>query len=433
MTQAKDQDRNVTLLGAIAIGIGGMVGGGIFAVLGTAVGLAGGATPIAFLIAGSVALLTSYSYAKLSVRYPDSGGTIVCLDRAVGVDLATGSLNFILWLSYLVTIALYASAFGSYALTFFGEQPVWLRHVLVSAAIVLPATINILDSSIVSRSETAIVVLKLALLALVIAAGAKDVELTRLQPDTWAPTLSLIVAGMVIFVAYEGFELIANSAEEIVDPEKTLPRAFFACVGFVIFLYCCVAVVTVGSLDANTIAKAKDFALAEAAKPSLGRAGFVIVSSSALLATFSAVNATIYGNARLAFTLAKDGEIPKALVRKAWSRPVGGVLATTVLSLLLANLADLRAIAILGSASFLLVFGFVNAACFKLASEVGARRLIVLLAAVACAGALAALLWNTYEENPNALVVFAGIVASAVLFELLYTRRKRKGREKDVG
>ena len=184
MSPENEAGRSVTLLGAVAIGIGGMVGGGIFAVLGTAVGLAGGATPIAFLIAGSVALLTSYSYAKLSVRYPNSGGTIVYLDRAFGVDLATGSLNFILWLSYLVTIALYASAFGSYGLTFFGDQPEWLRHVLVSAAIVLPATINILDSSIVSRSETAIVVLKLSLLALVIGAGAKDVEFSRLAPGT---------------------------------------------------------------------------------------------------------------------------------------------------------------------------------------------------------------------------------------------------------
>ena len=94
------------VLGAAAIGIGGMVGGGIFAVLGTAVGMARGGTPMAFIIAGIVALLTSYSYAKLSVKFPSAGGTVVFIDRAFGIDLPTGIINLILWLSYLVTIAL---------------------------------------------------------------------------------------------------------------------------------------------------------------------------------------------------------------------------------------------------------------------------------------------------------------------------------------
>jgi amino acid transporter len=105
----------------VSIGIGGMVGGGIFAVLGLAVLLAHGGTPIAFLIAGIVSLVTSYSYAKLSVRFPSEGGTVVFLDRAFGVDLFTGSMNSLLWLSYVVMLALYAYAFGSYGATF--SQP----------------------------------------------------------------------------------------------------------------------------------------------------------------------------------------------------------------------------------------------------------------------------------------------------------------------
>ena len=125
------------VIGAIAIGIGGMVGGGIFAVLGTAVSLAGGGTPFAFLVAGFVALLTAYAYAKLSVKYPSAGGTVVFLDRAFGIDLATGSLNLMLWLSYLVTIALYASAFGSYGATFFPHAAPWLKHILLSVGILL--------------------------------------------------------------------------------------------------------------------------------------------------------------------------------------------------------------------------------------------------------------------------------------------------------
>lgn len=412
----------IGVVGAASIGVGGMVGGGIFAVLGTAVMLAGGGTHIAFAIAGVIALLTAYSYAKLSVAYPNSGGTIVFLDRAFGVDLATGTLNSILWLSYLVTIALYASAFGSYGLTFFGSKPPWLLHVLMSAAIAVPAFINVLDSAIVSKSETAVVVIKLSLLALVIAAGTPEIQLDRLALRTWADPLSLVMGGMTIFVAYEGFELIANAAEDVRDPAKTLPLALYLSVGFVVVLYVLVAVVTVGSVPATTIAKAKDYALAAAAQPSLGHVGFVLVAVSALLATFSAINATIYGNARLGYALAKDGELPDVFERKTWARPLDGVALTAGLAMLLANLVDLNEIAILGSGGFLIIFAAVNAAAFRVASEIGANRIVCATSTLACGGALLALLAHTYATSPTALVVFAALLAAAGIFEAIYPR-----------
>ena len=419
----------IGVIGAAAIGVGGMVGGGIFAVLGTAVMLAGGGTPVAFAVAGAVALLTAYSYAKLSVAYPESGGTIVFVDRAFGVDTATGTLNAVLWLSYLVTIALYASAFGAYGLTFFSDQPAWLRHVLVSAAILIPAILNVLDSSIVSKSETVIVVIKLSLLGLVIAAGATEIDMDRLSLSTWAGPTSLIIGGMTIFVAYEGFELIANAAEDVRNPTRTLPRAFYLSVGFVIFLYILVAIVTVGSVAPEAIAQAKDYALAAAAKPSLGHAGFVLVSVSALLATFSAINATVYGNARLGFALARDGELPEAFERRTWARPLHGVALTAALSILLANLVDLNEIAIIGSAGFLVIFATVNAAAFRLGSKVGASRLLTGAATLACIVALVALLGHTFTTSPQALLVFGGLLVGAALFEAIYPRLSGRGFE----
>jgi len=399
-----------------------MVGGGIFAVLGTAVGLAGGGTPVAFAVAGLVALATSYSYAKLSVRFPSSGGTIVFVDRAFGIDFVTGALNLLLWLSYLVTIALYASAFGAYGLTFFTARPAGLRHLLVSIAIVVPALLNVLDADVVSESETAIVVLKLLQLGLVIGAGLPHVDPSRLALDTWAPPVALVAGGMVIFVAYEGFELISNAAADVRRPATTLPRAFYGCVVFVILLYVSVAIVTVGSVPPEVVAKAQDYALSEAARPSLGRAGFVIVAVSALLATFSAINATVYGNARLGFTLAKDGELPDIFERRTWSRPLAGVALTAGLSLLLANLVDLEAIAILGSAGFLLIFCVVNAAAFRLAASIDARRSICALATLACLAAFGTLVVHTFESSPKALLVFGGFVALSAGFESIYPR-----------
>jgi amino acid transporter len=382
-------DNHQGSMGAVSaalIGVGGMVGGGIFAVLGEAVALAGGGTPVAFLLAGVVALLTCYSYVKLSCRYPEAGGTALFLDKAFGAGLFTGGLNLTLWLSYLVTIALYATAFASYGMTFFADPPGWLEHLLICLAILVPMAINLLNASLVSRSESYIVIGKLVLLGVVITGGMFQLDGSRLEPAAWKSPAALVVGGMVIFVAYEGFELIANAAGDVRDPDKNLPRAFFGCVAL------------------------------------LGQAGFVIVSVSALMATFSAINATIYGNARLGYSLAVDGELPEELEKKAWDRPLPGVLATATISLLLANLVDLRSIAILGSGGFLLIFAAVCAAAFRLAAETGARRAVCVAGGVACLAALVALLAHTASDNLAALAIFGGLLAAAYGFEWLYPK-----------
>ena len=415
--------RRLGVFAASAIGIGGMVGGGIFAVLGEAVSLAHGGTPLAFALAGVIAFLTAYAYARLSVAYPSQGGTVVFLHRAFAADLATGTLNAILWLSYLVTLALYAVAFSSYAATFFdGAGDGWLPHVLITGAIVVPAILNVLDSSIVGRSELVIVALKLALLGVVVGFGMATVEPARLEPAAWASPGSLAVAGLVIFVAYEGFELIANAAHEVRDPTRTLPRAYALTVLSVAALYVLVAIVTVGSVPEERIAEAQDYALAEAARPALGQAGFVCVAVSALLATLSAINATIYGGARLGYTLATDREMPPVLARRVWRRPVMGVLVVALLSALLANLVELTEIATLASAGFLLVFAAVNASALRLGPAIGARRWIAGLGMLACLGALGVLLAHAADESPVAVWLFVAFVTGALGFELVLCR-----------
>ncbi len=422
-----ENSRTIGLFGAISIGIGGMVGGGIFAVLGEAVSLAHGATAVAFLFAGLVAILTSYSYAKLSVKCQNRGGTVVFVDTAFGHNLLSGSINFILWLSYLVTISLYAVAFASYAQTFFhGDTAPWLKHVLISVAIILPLLINLLSASFVSRSETLIVLIKVILLILIIVSGAFFVDTERLSTTHWGSSFSIIVAGMIIFVAYEGFELIANAAEDIKDPEINLPRAFYASVLIVIVLYVLIALITVGTVPESQLLMAKDYALALAAKPALGQLGFTIVSVAALLATFSAINATIYGNARLGFIIAKEGELPAILVQERRNIPEMGVVITAGLSLIIANSIDLTEIAIIGSASFLLIFFLVNVSAFKLSQEINASRLIIFSACLASGAALATLIFHTYSSNARAISVFLLLIAVSITFELIYGRLVRR-------
>ena len=413
--------KKIGLIGAVAIGIGGMVGGGIFAVLGEAVSLAHGATPLAFLLAGTVALLTAAAYARLSVAFPNRGGTVYFIDTAFGNNLASGSVNLMLWLSYLVTIALYAVAFASYARTFFdGQDSSLLKHLLISAAILLPTLINLLSATFVSRSETVIVVLKLLLLAVIILFSAPYVHPAHLGPSQWGPLLPVFAAGMIIFVAYEGFELIANAAEDIADPERNLPRAFFLSVVLVVCLYVVIAAITVSTVSESRLAEAKDYALAVAAMPALGQTGFVAVAVAALLATFSAINATIYGNARLGYTLAKEGELPEEFDKQMWNEPLAGVLATAAISLLIANTIDLSEIAIIGSASFLLIFTLVNAAAYRLRERTGGSGALHIAGALSSGIALAVLLVYTYENNTRAVTVFCLFIVLSLLFEALY-------------
>ena len=295
------QQGQIGLFGAIAIGVGGMVGGGIFAVLGLAAMLAGGATPIAFIVAGCVAVFTAYSYAKLSVAYPSNGGTIIFVDKAFGIDWFTGSTNMLLWLGYIVTLALYTVAFGNYAATFLPQhlQISMTNHILVSIGIVIPTVLNLFSAAIVSKTEIYVVALKLIILILIVAIGFSAVEPQRITPNSWPSFLSIVGAGMIIFVAFEGFELIANTSASIKNYQITLPRAYYISVLFVILLYVLIAVIVVGSLSPNKIAAAQDFALAEAARPTLGQFGFTLVGITAVLATFSAINSTLYGSARL--------------------------------------------------------------------------------------------------------------------------------------
>ncbi len=412
-----DGERRVGLWGAVAIGVGGMVGGGIFAVLGLSVQITGGGAPVAFALAGAVALVTARAYVRLTRRLPRRGGTVVFVNEAFGPGLFAGAVNVLLWVSYIAMLSLYASAFGSYAASFFpaGMRPL-LRHVWLSASIVGITALNLASADVIARAERLVVGVKVAILVLFVGVGVASVTPARLAPSQWSSPVSLVAGGMVIFLAYEGFELIANSAEDVVDPARTLPRAFYTAVGFVIVLYIAVAAVSVGALPVDRIVAARDYALAAAARPSLGQAGFALIAVAAVLSTASAINATLYGSARLTYSIARSGELPAQLERTVWNEPIEGLLVTAGLTLVVANLFDLTRISTMGSAGFLLVFAVVNLADVRLsAGEAASGRVLPVLGAVACFGALATLIARSAAGD---VAVFAGMVGLAVAVEV---------------
>lgn len=417
---------SIGLVEAVSIGIGGMVGGGIFAVLGLAVSVGGGGTSVSFAIAGLVALLTTYSYARLSVALPSDGGTVTFLNAGFGAGRLAGSLNVLLWLAYVVTTALYAFAFGSYGATFLpGAQQTAGLHVLISLAVLAVAVLNVFSAKLIGAAEDYVVAGKLGILVVFVLVALTRADLSRSAPSSWEPLPSLVAGGMLIFVAYEGFELIANSAQDVRNPTRTLPRAFYISVLFTMALYVLVAIVTVGLLTRDEIARSADFALAEAARVVWGQVGFTLIVVAALLSTISAINATLYGTSRLSVDIALDGELPSELERKIAGRPLLGLILTTVLALLLANLVSLSAISTLASVAFLVIFAAVNAAAVRLADRTGGRRWISAAGAVACVGAAIALLVHTARTSPGDLVLVAVMFAATYVGEASYLSRRR--------
>ena len=426
--QERDADGgSIGLLEALSIGIGGMIGGGIFAVLGLAVEVGDGGTWVAFLIAGAVAMLTASSYVKLSVALPSQGGTVDFLNRAFGRGTLSGGLSTLLWLAYIVTVALYAYAFGSYGGALVGDDPL-VVHALITGSIVLMTALNLLAAKLVGEAEDVIVAGKLAILvgfvayALLVHHGT---DLGASAPAHWASPGSLIAGGMLIFVAYEGFELIANSADDVRRPERTLPRAYYLSVGLTIVLYVLVAIVVVGLLPLDRIVAAQDFALAEAAREVWSDVGFDLIVLAALLSTASAINATLYGTARLTAELAIDGELPEGFEERIAGRPLIGLFTTSAAAVVLANLVPLDAISATASAAFLLVFAATNVAALRLADEIGANRIVAGAAAIACTAALGALLVHTVRTSVISVALFVGLLALSALGEATYQWRRR--------
>ncbi|SDR68029.1 amino acid:proton symporter, ABT family [Polaribacter sp. KT25b] len=424
-------NKKISLKEAISIGIGGMVGGGIFAVLGLAVSLAKGGTPIAFLFAGILALITSYSYVKLSTKYPDRGGTVKFINQGFGKTIFSGGINNLLWISYIIMLSLYASAFGSYApnLLALTNDKIIDSHIYASAIIVLATAINYYSIAVVGKIESYAVIIKLVILISFIFIGAYGLignpNISQLAVSQWEGPIKLFAGGMVIFVAYEGFELIANAAPDIINPKKNIPKAYYYSVIFVIVLYIIIAFVTVGSLPFAKIATAQDYVLAEAAKPMLGKIGFTIITVAALISTFSAINASLYGGSKVNYEIAEDDELPHHFLAKLWNQPIG-LLITAIATLILVNILKLESISTAGSVGFLLIFGVVNLVGYRLSKETGSNKIVPLVGFVLCIIATIILIHQQYTSNTIGAIIALVIILFCFTLEWVYKKTEKK-------
>ncbi len=420
------EEKKIGALEAFSIGVGGMVGGGIFAVLGLTISLSHGGAPVAFAIAGFIALVTVYSYVKLSLRYPSEGGTIQFIVEGFGNGMFAIFLNNLLLISYVIMLSLYAYAFGSYGAALLGADNVkWVENILAAGVITFFAVVNLMGSATTGKTEDVMVLIKLIILVLFVGAGFMTIDTSRLEPATWTSTTSLLTGGLIIFLAYEGFELIANTAEDIREPEKNLPRAYYGAVVFVIILYMAVAAVAVGNLTLSEAAEAKDYVLAVAAEPFFGHAGFMIIAVAALLSTASAINATLYGGSRVGYLIAKLGNLPKSFEKRI-KNGYEGVIIIALLSIIFAISFDLENISVAGSLGFLIIFSLVNLAHVRLYKETGGNRFIAGFGFVLCLGATLVLIGYNLIHKPEALMSSSLVLGMVALFSYLYYKIEKR-------
>jgi amino acid transporter len=415
----------MSVRGAAFLGIGAMVGAGIFALLGEAGAVAGSAVWLSFLLAGIVAALLGYTVVKLGVRYPSSGGLIAYLMQGFGNGRLVGIAS---WLGYFAAIVIVGSmvavAFGSYATSLFvGDDAAdWWDNAFTSAIVVAMAGINIVGSRVVDRAQSLIVVVLLAVFAVFIAVTIVDID-TDLLAFSGYPSVSDIIASVALtFFAYLGFSVITFAVGDLKDPAGELPKAMYLALGVTSVLYVLISLGVFGTLTVEEVIGYGETAIAEAARPALGDAGFTMVAIAALLATSSSVNATLYASGGLTGMLAGTGQFPPFFGRESRLGRNAGMLITAGLVLVISNVVDLSAIASVGSACSLVVFLLVGISAYKLRAETGSMALIVLTAIAATAVVLVFFAVDTVRNAPETFAAIVSLTALSVVLDLVWKR-----------
>jgi len=409
-----------------ALGVGSMVGAGIFALMGQAALVAGAETYLAFVIGGVIAAMSGYSYAKLAARYPKAGGIAAYFDEAFGVGRLSGTLTLIYLVTLAVTIAMIASAFGAYAapLLVGSSDAVW-TGLFGSGIVILLTALNIGGTGLVGPAELLLVVIKLVILAGLMLAGITSQPAHHLVEHVHPGLFGLVASVGLTFFAYAGYGMMANAAGSVANPQRTIPRSIFLAIGLVTVLYVGLAIVVLQSIAPEYLAQHADTAVAEAAKPVLGHLGFVAVSIAALLATASAINATLFSAMQIASALTQAGRLPQAFDRRFWRHGTQGVVISVGAILLMVNFFNLNAIANIASATFLISYLAVYVAHWRLAPEAGGSRTIIVLGIASMGLVLLVFLWTVSLTQPWSIAMIAGFVVGSGLIESMLHKSAR--------
>ncbi len=420
--------KKLTLVEVISMAVGTMIGASIFSIFGLGVKIAGTDLPLAFLLSGVYAFVVAYSYAILGKQIISNAGPIAFILKGLGDSLITGALSVLMWFTYVISIALFAKGFAGYLLPAINVETTPLSMGIVEVLVIAFFTVlNFFGSKAVGKAEFYIVLIKLSILLVFILGGFLTINWAQTKPSFDDQHMNgLLNASIIFFLSYMGFGLITNASENIKNPERNVPLGIYLSIIIVMFIYVSIALVTIGNLPIPEIIKAQENALAVAARPFLGNFGFALVTIGALFSISSALNATLYGGANIAYSLAKDGELPEVFERKVWFKSTEGLYFTAGLSLFFALFFNLGAIASITSTVFTVIYIFVLVSHLKLRKQYGGNTVLLYINLAILLAVFVALL--RYQWNTGKSAFYASILTFlvALLIEYLYRKFSRR-------
>ncbi|AUD78810.1 amino acid permease [Kangiella profundi] len=432
-----DSKKSLTLLGAVSMGTGVMIGAGIFALTGQIAELANALFPLAFLTGMIVTSICAYSYIKLSQNYPSSGGIAMFLQKAYGKGATTAIFALLMFFSMIINQSLVARTFGTYTLQLFEIEQLgqWAVPLLGALLLVFAFLINIIGNKYIERLSVVMAFIKaigLFLLALggLWAAGfdfnslfdtANRSQLTdNLNID---PAWGFISAVALSVLAYKGFTTITNSGDELTEPKKNIPRAIAIAIGICTFVYLLVAVSVSSNLSIPEIVSARDYSLAEAARPAFGQWGLTITVLFAIVATVSGVIASIFAVSRMLTMLTDMKLVPHSHLGMPGNIQKHNVVYTVVIAMFLTLFFDLSRIASMGVIFYIIMDIAIHwGVLVKLRKDVGANPMIVLTAIALDVIILSVFLWIKWQMDP--FVIWASLIGLSLIVagELIFLR-----------
>ncbi len=435
MSMHRKRNKNLGLPELVAIALGGMVGGGIFTILGVSVSMIGALTPLAIFIGGLMALLAAYSYVKLGTFYMDEGATFSIIQKTYPKShFAPSIIGWFVIFGYISTIALYSYTFSSYLISGFGLAGNTLVHKAVAVGIIAVFTaVNVWSVSGMGKLEDIMVYTKIVILVAISAAlmkfGAPNFSelVSGLSVDIKNTAfLNVLIVSSITFVAYEGFQLVINAISEMKRPQKNIARGIYTAIALAILLYLLISTGALMAIPAEDIINNKEYALAAGAGTVMGNLGSTLVIIGAVLATSSAASGTLFGASRQVAVIAESGYMPRRLSVRKNNIPINAVFLMACLSSILVLAGGLELILEFGSITFLLVSLLIAAANLKMRSQTKSSLFLCVAAVVLLsAGGVLILYFEFTNEFKQMLAIIAlYILLSAAAY--LYAKRRKK-------
>lgn len=409
---------SLSLRGSVAMGTGVMIGAGIFALTGQVAEQAGGLFPLAFLAAAVVAAFSAYSYVKLAQSYPSAGGIAMFLMKAYGKGTATAGFALLMYFSMVINESLVARTFGTYTLQMFGgESNPYLVPALGVGLLIFAFVVNILGNQFIDTLSTVTALIKIGGIVLFAAAGlwASGLSFESVGVTERSSAGSFLAATALALLAYKGFTTITNSGSELVNPEKNIGRSIIISLSICVVVYMLVGLAVAGNLSISKIIEARDYALAEAARPAFGQYGSWLTIGLAIVATVSGLIASTFAVSRMLAMLSEMDLVPHRHFGMPGSVQKHTLVYTVVFAITLTVLFDLSRIASLGAIFYIVMDIAIHWGVLRrLRTEVEAKAWVLITAIALDVIILGAFVWM--KATSDALVLWVAAGGMVVIF-----------------